>query len=117
MESGVSVRGTSEWRHAKIERLLINMDAGGRPLECVWPECDRRSVSVYQTIAHEHTRNVSCSDVDAGVALGRHYHYTFCSANCKDLWDNATGWHALASIDRTGRAFGNHSPGYRRGRL
>jgi hypothetical protein len=50
----------------------------------------------------------------AGGAVGRHYHYAFCSEGCKDLWVNCTGGNALASIERTGRAYGNHSPGMRR---
>ncbi len=105
-------------QHARITRKIINMDSGtGRPIPCVWDDCEKDATVLYETVAHEHLPNVRCSDVDAGLALGRHYHYAFCSAGHKDLWDTATGTNALRSMESTGRAYGNHSVGMRRGIL
>ena len=103
---------TTYRQHAIIAKKIINRGSG-RYIDCCWEDCWEPSTVLYQTVTHEHLRSVSCSDVDAGVAAGRHYHYTFCSEGHKDLWDNATGRNALESIERTGRAYGNHSFGMR----
>lgn len=108
---------TTYRQHAQVTRKIINHDAGGRPLPCAWDDCWADATNLYETVCHEHVRAVRCSDVDAGMAAGRHYRYAFCSAGHKDLWDNATGGRALASLDATGRAYGNHSGGMRRGVL
>ena len=101
-------------QHARITRKIINMDSGtGRPIPCCWDDCERDATVLYETVAHEHLSSVRCADVDAGRAPGRHYHYAFCSAGHKDLWDNATGRNAVRSIESTGRAYGNHSVGSR----
>ncbi len=101
-------------QHARITRKVINLDSGtGRPIVCAWDDCDRDGTTLYQTVSHEHLRNVRCEDVTAGAALGKHVTFVFCSAGHKDLFDNATGGNALRSISATGRAYGNHSVGSR----
>ncbi len=99
--------------HAIITKRVINHDAGGRPVVCCWDDCDRRATSLYEIRQHEHLRHVSCSDVDAGVAAGRHIHFAFCSARCMAYWRNSTGHHALVSLANTGRAYGNLPAGDR----
>lgn len=113
--------------HARVEKLIINLDTA-LPNVCSWHDCERPSRTPYQIISHEHPRRYTydgavytgrrlCGLVDAaGGAVGRHYHYAFCSDGCRDLFANCTGTNALDSIARTGRAHGNHSPGMRRPR-
>lgn len=100
--------------HAIVAKRIINHDAGGRPIVCCWDDCERKATSLYEIRQHEHLRGVTCSDVDAGIAAGRHIHFAFCSAACQDYWFNATGEQALVSLENTGLAYGNHSAGSRR---
>lgn len=99
--------------HAIVTKRIINHDAGGRPIVCCWDDCQLPATSLYETRQHEHLPGVRCGDVDAGLQLGRHIHFAFCSHRHKAYWDNATGEHALESLDRTGRAYGNLPAGQR----
>ena len=101
------------YQHAIVTKRIINHDAGGRPIVCCWHDCERRATSLYEIRQHEHLNNVRCSDVDAGLAAGRHIHFAFCSHRCMAYWRNATGQHALASLESTCRAYGNLPAGYR----
>ncbi len=104
-------------QHARITRKVINLDSGtGRPIVCCWDDCERDGTELYKTVSHEHLKTVSCAAVNAG-APGKHVTFVFCSAGHKDLFDNATGGNALRSLSATGRAYGNHSVGMRRGIL
>lgn len=108
----------------RVEKLIINLDTA-MPLSCAWGPCEKFARTPYQIRAHEHPGRFAldgtvyegarlCELVEAsGGRIGRHYHYAFCSEGCKDLWWNPTGPNAQASIERTGRAWGNHTAGMR----
>ena len=113
----MTVRGTTAWRHAKLERYVINMDRGGVPQECCWDTCDALAKDCYKHISCLHDVRRPCTQADemALINAGRtaHLEYTFCSMRHRNYWVNSTGRNAQESIARTGRAYGNLPAGMR----
>ena len=104
--------------HAKLEKLAINLDNGGRPLVCCWDECDRNGSTLYKHTSCLHDVRIGCliSDERTYFAAGRtaHLDYVFCSQRHRNYWVNAAGRNALESLARTGRAYGNLPAGMKR---
>ena len=103
--------------HAKLEKLAINLDNGGRPLVCCWDDCDRLGSVLYKhtSCLHDIRNGCAFSDERAFSASGRtaHLDYVFCSQRHRNYWVNAAGRNALESMARTGRAYGNLPAGMR----
>jgi hypothetical protein len=71
------VRDSSEWRHARLERKVINHDRGGTYVMCAWDTCERDG--------HENNKVV----VQNGQARGDNtMTYVFCSERHKAYWLN-----------------------------
>jgi hypothetical protein len=88
----------------RVERLMINMDTA-LPMQCSWPECERRARTPYQVRTHEHPVNWKCD-------FGRHSHMVFCSEYCLLYWVRGSGAHAHETAARRGgRIWGNLHPG------
>jgi hypothetical protein len=64
------VRDSTAWRHAQIQRKIINHDSGvGRKIICSWDTCEKDGYEMYKVVVHmgnergERTMNyVFCSD-------------------------------------------------------
>jgi hypothetical protein len=88
------VRGTTAWRHAILQRKVINLDhAGDRYVMCAWDTCEKDGYESNKVVTHEGASGYEDKTIT----------YVFCSENHKDYW--------LASI-RPGNN-NNHSPGMR----
>jgi hypothetical protein len=86
------VRGTSEWRHAIVEKRIINRDEGGwgrttssgtHYVICAWADCEKDGVTLYSVRV-----NTGADGYEA-----RYMNYVFCSEKCKQHWldDNRRG--------------------------
>jgi hypothetical protein len=74
------VRGTTEWRHARVGKKIINHDSGdGRKVICAWDTCERPGLSIYEVRVHQHADAYKNTDE-------RYMHYPFCSENHKQYW-------------------------------
>ena len=114
----MTVRGTTAWQHAKIQRQVINHDNGGQPLICMWMECDRRGYENYKHTACMHdVVHATCEwwDRQSWEHSGRtaHTDLVFCSERHRTYFVASTGRNALELLDRTGLAHGNLPPGMR----
>jgi len=117
------VTRTTFQQHARLDRRIINMDRAAVGEEqpygwCLWDECDRYSSTLYRKVWHQHDSRIPCEVADAraiqaGAGSGVHRMTAFCSDRHLKFWWNANGGAALASIDRTGRAYGNLPAGFR----
>lgn len=102
------VRGSTEWEHARHQRPVINMDAGGsRHIVCVFGDCDRDGYENYKIVQHEHLRAIwlngrrlrgdtVCQAIDAGLYPGIHRVYVFCSERHKAMFRYGMGTEGLA---------------------
>lgn len=71
------VRGTTEYRHAIIQKKVINLDHGGnRNVMCAWSYCEKDGYEMYK---------VRVRDSAIGAPL-KYLYYVFCSQTCKDHW-------------------------------
>ena len=115
---------TTFQQHARLSKKIINLDRGeglgdvSPYLMCLWDECDRPATSLYQKRYCEHDARTPCQQADAralgaGAGRGAHYMTAFCSQRHLEYWWNATGGRALASLERSGRAYGNLPAGSR----
>lgn len=80
------------WRHAKIEKVVINLDHGGsRHVMCAWDDCERDGVDLHMV------------KINYGKADTPHIvKHVFCSERHKVFWINSTS------------RYGQLPPGYRR---
>jgi hypothetical protein len=97
--------------HARIAKKIINHDAWGARLLCMWDDCERAATSIYQFRGCRHPVNWSCNYADL-MALshgsqGAHIMFAFCSERHAYMFRYSEGWRALAMIDQQGRAYGN----------
>ncbi len=91
------VRGSSQWRHAVVEKKVINLDGGGWSgnghVMCAWDTCERDGLEIHKVIKY------------LGKERGeRTMSYVFCTERHRQYW--------LASI-RPGNN-NNLPPGYKR---
>lgn len=70
------VRGTTEYRHAIIQKKVINHDRGGTHVMCAWSYCEKDGYEMY---------HIRVRDSAPGQPL-KYLHYVFCSQTCKDHW-------------------------------
>jgi hypothetical protein len=97
--------------HARIAKKIINHDAWGVPLSCMWDDCERKATSLYQFRGCRHPVQWPCAYADA-MALnhgsqGAHIMFAFCSERHAVYFRYSEGWRAVAMIDQQGRAYGN----------
>lgn len=109
---------TSYQVHARIQKKIINLDAGdGHAIVCCWSDCDRPGYAMYTHVFCEHDPGEPCERADTRLLgqAGRvaHLKFAFCSAGHLDYHRASEGGQALANIADTGRAYGNHTPGSR----
>ena len=73
------IRDTTAYKHAIIQRKLINHDSGdGRKLMCCWDTCELDSYELYK---------VRVNTANDGYEV-RYMNYTFCSERHKQYWLN-----------------------------
>jgi hypothetical protein len=71
------VRGTTEWRHAIIQKKVINLDHdGNRNIMCAWSYCEKDGYEMYK---------IRVRDSAPGESL-KYINYVFCSQDCKEHW-------------------------------
>jgi hypothetical protein len=71
----VPVRGTTAWRHARLERKVVATEGRGSPVTgtkvfCAWDDCDRDGFELYKVVVNYAkpgfrpyvTRYVFCSE-------------------------------------------------------
>jgi hypothetical protein len=102
---------TTYQAHARIAKKIINHDAYGVPLLCMWDDCERPGRTIYRFRACRHPVGWSCDRADAIAAEhgtgGPHIWMAFCSERHAVMFRYSEGWRALAMIDQQGRAYGN----------
>jgi hypothetical protein len=74
------VRGSTEWRHAILEKKVINHDRGGTHVMCAWDTCERDAFENYK---------VRINNANPGQEP-RYMNYTFCCETHKQYWINNT---------------------------
>jgi hypothetical protein len=97
--------------HARIAKKIINHDAYGINLLCMWDDCERSATSIYRFRACRHPVGWPCRYADelalAHGSQGAHIWMAFCSERHAYYFRYSEGWRALAMIDQQGRAYGN----------
>lgn len=97
------VRDSSAWRHARIQKKIINLDQGGngRVTEagthyviCAWLDCTNDAYENNKVVIHEAKEGYEARDIT----------YAFCSERCKQYWLH----------DARGQGGNNLPPGWRR---
>ena len=73
------VRGTSAWRHAIIQRKIINHDRGGTYVMCAWDDCENDGFQNFSVREHTHAEGYE----------ERYMNYVFCSERHKQYWLNS----------------------------
>jgi hypothetical protein len=88
------VRDSTAWRHAIIQKKVINFDHGGsKHVMCAWDTCEKDGYESHKIVTHENSPGYESKTIT----------YIFCSESHKDYW--------RASV-RSGNN-NNHSPGMR----
>jgi hypothetical protein len=72
------VRDSTEWRHAILDKKVINMDRGGTHVMCAWDTCERDAYENYKVR----------TNTAAPGYQPRYMNYTFCSETHKQFWIN-----------------------------
>jgi hypothetical protein len=74
------VRGTTEWRHAIVEKKVINLDHGGaKHVMCAWDDCENDGYEMYQV------------RINYGKAATPHVvKHVFCSERHRQYFINST---------------------------
>ena len=81
----MTVRGTTKWRHAIIQKKVINRDEGGwgnvtssgtHYVICAFGMCDNDAYELYK---------VTVNTAKEGQEV-RFMNYAFCSEKCKQAW-------------------------------
>lgn len=86
------VRDSTEWRHAIIEKKVINFDHGGdRHVVCAWDTCERDGVETHKVV-----------EQTAKLRGERSVTFVFCTERHKMYWLNST------------RDLNNLPPGFKR---
>lgn len=102
---------TTYQAHARIARKIINHDAHGAALVCMWDDCERAARTIYRFRACRHPVSWSCEGADRMAAVngatGAHIWMAFCSERHAVYFRHSEGWRALAMIEDQGRAYGN----------
>lgn len=102
---------TRQQQHAQIARKIVNHDAYGTKLPCMWDDCERAALQLYQFRGCRHPFHWTCRQADAIAAAhgsaGAHIWFAFCSERHAVYFRYSEGWRALAMIDQQGRAYGN----------
>jgi len=102
---------TTYQSHARIAKKIINHDAGGVALPCMWDDCERDATTVYRFHGCRHPVGWSCQYANRLALLhgdaGAHIWFAFCSERHLMLFRHSEGWRALAMIEDQGRAYGN----------
>jgi hypothetical protein len=70
------VRGTTEYRHAIIQKKIINHDRGGTHVMCAWSYCENDGYELYKIRVRDSAPNQPL----------KYLYYVFCSQTCKDHW-------------------------------
>ena len=73
------VRDTTAWRHAIIQKKVINLDhAGDRKVMCAWDTCEKDGYENNKVVVHEgvapHVRDIT---------------FVFCTERHKQYWINS----------------------------
>lgn len=97
------VRDSTQWRHARIQKKIINLDNGGdgRVTEggthyvlCAWLDCTNDAFELFKVRIRETKEGHE----------PRYINYAFCSERCKQYWLH----------DSRGQGGNNLPAGYRR---
>lgn len=85
------VRGTTAWKHAIIQKKIINRDEGGygsvtssgtHYVICAWSDCERDATTLYSVRERTHAPGINDND----PFNARFVIYAFCSEKCKQNW-------------------------------
>lgn len=102
---------TTYQAHARIARKIINHDAYGTELLCMWDDCERKATTVYQFHGCRHPVGWPCQYANRLALLnggsGAHIWFAFCSEAHLTYFRYSEGWRALKMIEEQGHAYGN----------
>jgi hypothetical protein len=74
----VPTRDTTRWRHAVLNRKVINRDRGGTHVMCAWDTCEKDG----------YENNKVRVNTAAKGQEARYMNYVFCSERHKQYWLN-----------------------------
>jgi hypothetical protein len=73
----MTVRDTTAWKHAIIQKKIINHDSGvGRHIVCAWLDCEKEAYELYKVVTH----------IGSNGFEDKTMTYAFCSEKCKQYW-------------------------------
>lgn len=87
----MTVRGTTRWKHAIVQKKIINRDEGGdgtptssgtHYVMCAWSDCEKPGYELFKVRTRTHAGHIRDDD----PWNSRFVHYVFCSEKCKQLW-------------------------------
>lgn len=74
------VRGSTRWQHAKVSKVVINLDhAGDRHVYCAWDDCERDGYEINKVVVN---------DAAPGYPP-RYMRFVFCTERHKMFWVNS----------------------------
>lgn len=97
------VRGTTAWRHAIIQKKVINRDEGGwlastssgtHYVMCAWSDCEKPGYEMFKVRERTHAPNIRDDD----LWNARFINYVFCSETCKQHWLDELDYSRRAGI-------------------
>lgn len=73
------IRGTSAWRHAIIQKKVINHDRGGTYVICAWDTCEKTGYENNKVVVHEGKSGQEAKDITYVFCTERHKYYWLAS--------------------------------------
>ena len=69
------VRGTTQWRHAILEKKVINHDRGGTYVLCAWDTCEKPGLESNKCIEHDESPGYPAKTISYVFCSERHRQY------------------------------------------
>jgi hypothetical protein len=85
------VRDTTAWRHAIIQKKVINHDRGGTHVMCAWDTCENDGYEMHRVRVQTHADNVEEFTMTPNGPMPnlRYMNYVFCSERHKMYFVNS----------------------------
>jgi hypothetical protein len=75
------VRGTTEHRHAILQKKVINHDRGGTYVMCAWDTCERDGYETFKCVERDSTQGYELRTITYVFCTERHRQYFINSTN------------------------------------
>jgi hypothetical protein len=74
------VRGTTEHRHAILQKKVINHDRGGTYVMCAWDTCEKDGYEMFKVVEYDNANGYEPKTIS----------YVFCTERHKEYWLHST---------------------------